>query len=120
MLRKKEDMPVIERPQMHGGSGTVYITQILKKEELMGNGRMFGRVQINPGCSCGTHSHEHEAEIFYVLSGTLEAVEDNGTPKLLHAGDMLFTGHGHSHSIANNSTEPATMISLILNGDDSF
>ena len=120
MLRKKEEMAVIDRPRMHGGNGTVYITQILKREEMMGNGRLFGKVQIDPGCSCGDHSHSHEAEIFYIISGVLEATEDGGEPMLLCAGDVPFTGHGHSHSIANKSSERAIMIAVILNGDDNF
>lgn len=113
MLRKHADMGRLEKHEMRGGAGTIHMTQIVKEEELMGKGRLFNHITVNPGCSIGRHEHIGEAEIFYILSGQGVA-DDNGTQVLLEPGDMLYTGDGYYHAVRNEGDVPLEMVALIL------
>lgn len=113
MVRKYQDMPVQTREHMRDGDGAVKLTEILTQKELMGQGRLFSQITLEPGCSIGTHEHKDEAEIFFLLQGEAQA-DDNGTPVTLCPGDMLYTGPGCYHSIANRSSEPVRLVALIL------
>lgn len=113
MIRRYKDMPVEKREHMREGDGVVQLTEILTKEELMGQGRLFSQITLEPGCSIGAHEHQDEAEIFFLLQGEAQA-NDNGTPVMLHPGDMLYTGPGCSHSIANRGSETVKLVALIL------
>ena len=113
MLRRHADMGRIENHEMRGGTGTIHMTQILKPDELMGKGRLFNHITINPGCSIGKHQHTGEAEIFYILSGRAVA-DDDGAEVVLEPGDMLYTGDGCCHSIRCDGDTPLEMVALIL------
>ena len=112
MIRRYSDMPVEHREKMRKGNGTVQLTQILTQEELMGKGRLFSQITLEPGCSIGAHEHKGEAEIFFLLEGEAVA-DDNGTQVVLHPGDMLYTKDGY-HSIANQGTGTVRLVALIL------
>ena len=118
-VKRIEEMEEILRPNMRGGDGTVILTQILKKEELMGAGRMFSLITLEPGCSVGEHDHQLEAEIFYVIKGVVDGLDD-GVPVVLHPGDLMVTGSGHRHEISNHTDKTAHILGLILNGTYEF
>jgi len=101
------------RKEMRGGDGEILIQHIWEPEkELRSNTRMFAKLTVNPGCSIGTHSHDQEEEIFYILSGKAE-FSDNGTVVTLAPGDTARTGGGESHSIRNIGTDPLELIAFI-------
>ena len=113
MVRKHADMDRLEKHEMRGGAGTIHMKEIVKAEELMGKGRLFNHITVNPGCSIGRHEHIGEAEIFYILSGQGIA-DDNGTQVLLEPGDMLYTGDGCYHALRNEGEVPLEMVAVIL------
>ena len=113
MVRKNAEMARLEKPEMWGGAGTVRMTQIVREEELMGKGRLFNHITIDPGCSIGLHTHTGEAEYFYILSGSGVA-SDNGQEILLEKGDMLRTGDGECHALRNDGVEPLELVAVIL------
>lgn len=119
MIRRKEEMKRIPRPQMRGGDGTVFLDEILRPEELMGHGRMFSLVTLEPGCSVGEHSHTGEAELFYILDGEVQGTDDDVSVSL-YPGDLMVTGHGHRHSVRNNGFKAVHILALILSGDHQF
>lgn len=119
MVRRKEDMKRTPRPQMRGGDGTVFLDEILRPEELMGHGRMFSLVTLDPGCSVGEHSHTGEAELFYILDGQVQGTDDDDAV-LLHPGDLMVTGHSHRHSVRNDGDSPVHILACILSGEYSF
>ena len=101
------------RKAMRGGDGEILIQHIWEPEtELRSNTRMFAKLTINPGCSIGSHVHDQEEEVFYILSGRAK-LSDNGTPVVLNAGDSIRTGGGESHSIRNSGTEPVEVLAFI-------
>lgn len=116
MIRRKNECTIDNREHMRGGDGTVIITNLIgSKEELNNNGRLFGRITLNPGCSIGTHPHEGESELFYILTGT-GIYNDNGTEVTVSAGDVTICAPGESHGIANRSDEVLELVALIING----
>jgi len=113
MVRKKEQMLFESRDNMRGGDGAVGLTEILTPEEMMGKGRLYSKITLKPGCSIGRHRHDGEAEIYYILSGSALA-HDNDTEVALNAGDMLYTGDGSSHDIKNSGGGDLVFMALIL------
>ena len=95
------------------GMGTVISKILTDKEGLYDHGRLFNHTIINPGCSIGYHTHNHETEFYYIIKG--EAVfNDDGKEVILHAGDIGITGYGQGHGLEYRSSEPVEMIALII------
>ena len=90
------------------------IEQILNNlDELLDKATMVAEITIPPGSSAGEHTHGPDAELYYVLSGTLR-MTDNGITKDLVAGEAVFTGGGTSHSVENVSDSPASMLAIVI------
>ena len=113
MIRRASEMPTEVREHMRGGDGQVQLTALLQPEEMLGKGRLFSTITLEPGCSIGEHQHVGEAEIFYIVQGAAR-ITDNGAEHVLQAGDMLFTGDGDRHSVANAGNETMVMVAVIL------
>ena len=114
MIRRKEECRTEYREKMRGGDGTAIVTSLIAgPEELNGKGRLFNRVQLNPGSSIGYHVHEQDAELFYILAGT-GVYSDNGTEKAVRAGDVTICETGHGHSIANTGEDPLEIVAVIV------
>ena len=113
MLKKMEDMKKEIRERMRDGKGSVEIRHIFTQDELTGKCRLFARVTLGPGCSIGTHTHDREEEIYYILSGAA-TVDDNGNVRTLRPGDAVLTGNGAYHSIENTGTEDLVLMAVIL------
>lgn len=95
------------------GKGLIHMKVLTDKEGLYNHGRVFNHVTVDPGCSIGYHSHEHETEFYYIIKG--EAVfNDDGKEVILRAGDIGATGYGHSHGLENRTDEPVELIALIV------
>lgn len=114
MIRRKEECSIEHREHMRGGDGTVIITNFVNgTAELNESGRLFGRITLESGCSIGSHPHENESEIFYILTGTGE-YDDNGTIVTVQAGDVTICSPGESHGIANRGEEVLELIAVII------
>ena len=112
MIRSSEEMAIDIKKQMRGGNGHAEITHIYKGDELKGNSRLCARIKLNVGCSIGTHTHDNEEEIYYILSGE-GIVIDDGVPKEVGAGDAVLTRDGASHSIENSGNEVLDFMAVI-------
>ena len=66
MIIRAENCVTENRVNMRGGDGTVKVTHFCGKEELLGKGRFFARITLEPGCSIGEHIHEGDSELFVV------------------------------------------------------
>lgn len=98
---------------MRAGIGVIVNDHILEKEELHTNCRLFTHMTIEPGASIGYHGHANEEDIYYILSG-IATVCDNGETKTVYPGDVVYTGNGDKHSIANNGEVPLELVDVIL------
>jgi mannose-6-phosphate isomerase-like protein (cupin superfamily) len=113
MIRKAEQMVHDIKESLRGGKGSVVLTTLLSPGEYKGKARMVARITLEPGSSIGTHVHDGEEEIFYILSGEAE-FNDNGTICLLTPGDVCLTIGGEQHSIANAGTVALELLAVIL------
>jgi mannose-6-phosphate isomerase-like protein (cupin superfamily) len=87
-----------------GGTGTCRWKQLINGMHLEGGWHCVEYVVIPPGASCGHHVHANTEEIYYILSGEA-VIEMNGEPMHAHAGDLVVTPIGATHSIANKGSE---------------
>ena len=97
---------------MCGGVGHVLIKEILDKEQLNGKCRLYAQVTLEPGCSLGFHEHHEESETYYIISGK-GIYSDNGTLRMVEAGEMTFTPNGKGHAMTNAGEEDLVFMALI-------
>lgn len=112
MVRRKAEMMSEVRSEMRGGTGDTTITHIFKKDELKGNSRLCAKLSLEPGDSVGTHIHDSEEEIYYILKGK-GVVIDDGMPVEVNEGDAILTRDGASHSIKNTGDTTLEFMAVI-------
>ena len=66
-----------------------------------------------PGCSLGYHEHHNESETYYILSGK-GIYSDNGTLRMVQAGDVTFTPDGKGHGLTNIGDEDLVFMALTI------
>lgn len=113
MIKKKEEMRLGSVIGLRGGVGELYQEHILEKDETGGRTDMFCIFTIDPGKTIGLHTHDTNAEVYYMMEGEVE-VNQNGEPHIIKTGDVVFTADGQSHSVANNSDKPAKILAIIF------
>ena len=114
MIRKANECSVKINEHMRGGDGSVRITDFISgPEELLGKGRLFSRITLEPGCSIGYHIHENESELFYIIKGSA-VYNDGGEEINVSAGDVTIVEPGNGHGIANRTDETCELVALIL------
>lgn len=113
MIKKKEDMRRCTVTGLRGGVGELYQEHIFEKDETGGRTDHFCVYTIEPGRSIGLHTHDTNAEVYYMLEGELQ-VNQNGTPYTVKAGDVVFTSDGQSHSVVNHTQRSAKMLAIIF------
>jgi quercetin dioxygenase-like cupin family protein len=112
MLIEKKDMVSEIREKMRGGDGAVELLNIIPKENFPPKIRYTGVITLKQGCGIGSHPHEGEEELFYCISGE-GALDDNGTEKVLKAGDCHICKDGQSHGILNKKDEDLKLFAVI-------
>lgn len=113
MIKKAEEMTSTVKLQMRGGDGQAVVTEILSKGEYKGASRLLATITLEPGCSIGEHIHENEEEVFYVIKGEAQYL-DNGEWQTMKTGDSCVCLGGQSHSIANRGSETLVVMAIIL------
>ena len=113
MITKAGDLPVEFRENMRGGEGTVSIFHAAAKGALPPGLRLHAQVVLPVGASIGEHVHENETELFYVLQGQGEMLQD-GEWMPLSPGDATSTGGGESHALRNTGGEPFVVMATIV------
>lgn len=104
---------VVEKKNLFGGIGSVFMEHILNDEQFHGMGRVFSKMTLKKDCSLGYHIHEAESETYYVLSGEAQ-YDDNGTIRTIGAGDITYTPSGCGHGVINEKDEDFVFIALVL------
>ena len=114
MLRKSEEKHAVQKPGPFNGKGEIIVQDILNgPDEMYRKGRVFCHTTVLPGSSVGYHTHNGDAETYYVISGH-GTFNDNGELKKVGPGDVLYTGDGEGHSLEATEGEPVDVIALIL------
>jgi len=113
MITKASDLPVEYRENMRGGNGTVQISHAAARGALPPGLRLHAQLTLPVGASIGEHVHENETELFYVLQGQGEMLQD-GDWLPLSPGDATSTGGGQSHALRNTGEEPLVVMATIV------
>ena len=98
---------------MCGGKGYLIIKHLLGEKELNGKCGLYAEVTIEPGCSLGYHEHHGESETYYILKGQ-GIYSDNGTLRMVKAGDVTFTPNGQGHALTNTEDTDLVFMALII------
>ena len=113
MIRKRDEMPVEERANMRGGTGTIRFRHAFKPSEFTAKSRLCATLLIPPGATIGRHEHVNEDELYVVLSGS--GLLDAGTAQTrINPGDAVLTGGGGAHAVINDGTETLEILAVIL------
>lgn len=113
MIKSSEEMRRSSVTALRGGVGELYQQHILESSETGGRTDLFCVFTVEPGRTIGLHTHDTNAEVYYVLEGELE-VNQNGTPHTVKAGGVVFTADGESHSVANKTDRTAKFLAIIF------
>lgn len=113
MIKRAEQQTIREREQVRGGTGKLSFHDFLTADEAFGAGHLFSRTVIPAGASIGEHRHDGEFEVYYILSGTAEVI-DNGEAFTLRAEDTHLCASGESHAVRNAGEENLEVLMLIL------
>ena len=98
---------------MAGGQGHALVKRLLDEKQLNGKCKLYAQVTLEPGCSLGYHEHHNESETYYILSGK-GIYSDNGTLRMVQAGDVTFTPDGKGHGLTNSGDEDLVFMALII------
>lgn len=113
MIRECSAMETEEREAMRGGTGKVSVRHLFKKEEIAAKTRLCAVLTVPPGASIGTHRHESEDEVYYIVKGT-GILDDGASRTTVKAGDAILTGHGETHAIANCGDTDLEIVAVIM------
>lgn len=53
------------------GKGLIHVKDLTDQKGLYGHGRLFTHTVVDPGCSIGYHTHDHETEFYYTSRARL-------------------------------------------------
>jgi len=113
MIKQKNEQAVTTISNLRGGIGDLGRQDVFTPEEALDKFNLCAVITIPAGNSIGEHTHGPDAELYYILSGTLR-VTDNGITKDLHPGDAVFTGGGNAHCVVNVSDKDASMLAIVV------
>ena len=113
MLRSPEEMEIESAEKLRGGEGIVCNRHLFKKEELLAKARLVAVTTLPVGASIGFHRHESEEEVYYIISGKGQVIDEDQT-KEVSPGYAMLTGNGRGHSIMNTGNEPLVFLAVIL------
>lgn len=109
--RGRKDVVTLPVDNVHDGSGTINIRQLLGcepklpmlpgfPEDFDTAMSFFMELDLPAGAVIGRHLHEGNEEIYYVLSGKGEMTVDSST-MVMEAGDACLTKSGSEHTFKN-------------------
>ncbi|MCF0207538.1 MAG: cupin domain-containing protein [Bacteroidales bacterium] len=113
MIKYKKDIEILNVENSGNIKGRISKDVVLTPAEMLDKAYMFNVITLPSGSMIAEHSHNPEAEIYYILDGEV-IVTDNDKTAVLHSGDVVFTGNGDRHSIANESGKDAKFLACIL------
>lgn len=118
MVYKKGAFITTERVPAPDGSPGGTIEWLISQEELGNSGKCFTKVTVLPGAVIPTHQHKGEFEVFYVISGEGDYIDDDKTIRI-QSGDVMYCEEGHMHGLINNGSSNVILIAFIGYGKNS-
>jgi quercetin dioxygenase-like cupin family protein len=106
--------PFVREPAAGSTLDVLGVTHIYKATgaETAGSFSLWEAV-VPPGAGAPPHTHAHEDEAFYVLSGELIIeFEDEPAPHRVAPGGFFFGARGRRHTFRNVGDKPARVLIL--------
>jgi mannose-6-phosphate isomerase-like protein (cupin superfamily) len=113
MIKYSQDIHVETVENSGNIEGRISKNIVLTPAEMLERASMFNIITLPSGSRIKEHPHIEDAEIYYILEGEAE-VTDNDKTAVMRAGDVMFTGNGARHSIANYSGKDVKFLACIL------
>jgi mannose-6-phosphate isomerase-like protein (cupin superfamily) len=116
MLYHRNELQSETREKVRNGSGSAMFLHLAEGNgAAQKNTKLLAEITLPPGASIGPHAHTEDTEFYIILEGT-GTVTDNGTEKQVTKGDVMITGNGDTHSIANTGETPLVFHAVIVLG----
>ena len=106
--------PFVREPAAGSTLNVLGVTHIYKAtaNETAGSFSLWEAV-VPPGAGAPPHTHTHEDESFYVLSGELVIEFEGGAaPRRVGPGGFFFGARGRRHAIRNVGDKPTRVLIL--------
>ena len=114
MLYHRNELTSEIREKPRGGEGNATFLHLVEgKGVVQKYTNLVAEITLPPGASIGPHSHTEDMEYYIILEGNGK-VNDNGTEKAVAKGDVMITGNGETHSIANTGAVPLVFHAVII------
>ena len=113
MIIKECDTKKITSEKPRGGHGLIHGMQYLVGDEMTNKIKIIMANDLEVGAMIGEHSHTDDEEFYYIVSGQGKVIDD-GMEKLVGAGDLIYTGSGHSHSLENTGDVKLKFLAFIV------
>ena len=114
MVIKRNELKSETREKPRGGDGTATFVHLAEgKGAVQKYTNLLAEITLPPGASVGPHPHTEDMEFYIILEGSGK-VNDNGTEKDVARGDVMITGNGETHSIANTGNVPLVFHAVII------
>ena len=113
MIKNSQDIRVETVENSGNIEGRISKNIVLTPAEMLERASMFNIITLPSGSRIKEHPHIEDAEIYYILEGEAE-VTDNDKTAVMRTGDVMFTGNGGRHSIANHSGKDVRFLACIL------
>lgn len=92
--------------QAHGGEGVIAFHRVTEPTAMRGFCNFIDLAVLPPGTSIGRHTHSRTEEEFYLVLAGSGTMWRDGAEFPVHAGDLIRTPPGGSHSLANHGSVP--------------
>lgn len=114
MIFPYESLPSVRRDHLQNGESGAWCRFAIPPGQAQPGSRfsMAATIALDPGASIGSHVHESNEEIYYVISGHGQ-FEDDGTIHPVGPGDLLLTLQSHRHALRNDGHEPLVILAVI-------
>ncbi len=99
---------------LHGGTGNIWVTRNVTKEDQLEGLDMFAKVEVDIGASIGYHEHIHDAEVYYITAGKGIFFDNGKVEKSVQPGDFCFISKGQGHGIQNTGDSILEIIAVVV------
>lgn len=99
-----------------GGKGEMLGRVVIPDGRPLAEGSPFiasGVNSILPGGGLGPHSHTDDEEVYFIISGKGEYIDNGGKRHPVKAGDVMFCCKGEQHGLENAGSEPLVFGAVI-------
>ena len=103
-----EEMEPVVKSKMRGGEGNMlnrvvidYGKPLAKTSPFIGSGINA----LEPGASIGVHQHVEDEELYVIISGEGDYIDNDGKRHAMKPGDIAFCLKGESHGLVNTGSD---------------